>query len=157
MLIGIIEKYHIGKKAHCLRKCRVLYEPVGAEACSRCDIGVNIIMNMILPHTYNPEPGSFFALKLPAVENEAEIIPEIVPGGSMEETAETESETNVEVEENISLQRRAARRSTASVSDENSVSTYESTDGELSDGSSDESDDMSFKFDAELDANIKTD
>ena len=102
MLIGIIEKDHVGRKARRLRKCRVLYEPVGAEACSRCDIGVNIIMNMILPHTYNPEPGTFFASKLPAAENQPEVIPEILPGGSMEESDDTESEKSAEVEENIS-------------------------------------------------------
>ena len=31
MLIGIIEKDHVGKKARRLRKYRVLYEPVGTK------------------------------------------------------------------------------------------------------------------------------
>ena len=61
----------------------------------------------------------------------------------MEEIAETESEKSAEVEENMSPRRRTARRSSAAVSEENSVSACESTDVELSDGSSDESDDMS--------------
>jgi len=67
MVIGIIKKDHVCKKACRLRKCRVLYEPVGTNECSICDIKVNIILKIIQPGTYNPEPGTYFALKLPAV------------------------------------------------------------------------------------------
>ena len=74
----------------------------------------------------------------------------------MEETAKTESEKSAEVEENTPVRGRSDRRSSAALSDENSISTYESTDGELSDGSSDESDVASIEFDIELDPNVET-
>ena len=156
MLIGIIEKDHVGAQARRLRKCRVLCEPVGADGCSKCDIGVNIIMNMILPRAHNPEPGTYFASKASAAENQPEIMAEIVPDPCKEDTDETESEKSAEVEEIAPVRRRSVRRSSTAVSDENSISAYESTDGELSDGSSDESDDESINFDIDLDPNVET-
>ena len=74
MVIGIIEKDHVGKKACRLRKYQVLYKLVSTNECSTGDIKVNIILKIIQPGTYNPEPGTYFALKLLAVQNQPEIV-----------------------------------------------------------------------------------
>lgn len=157
ILIGIIEKEHVSKKARHLRKYRVLHKSVSIKACSRCDIRVNIIMNIILPHNYNPEPGTFFVLKLPAVENQPEIIPEVIPGRLTYRDNEIETAVSIQDVESILLQRRTNRRSSKLVFNENIVSTNESTDGELSDSISDDSNNILYKFNVELDSNIKKD
>ena len=88
-----------------------MYKLVSTNAYSRYNIGVYISMKMILSHTYNPEQGIFFALKLPAVENQLEIILEILPDRLTYRDSKTDTAPSIQEVENILLQRRINRNS----------------------------------------------
>ena len=141
VIIGKIIKDYVGKSSRRLRKCRVLYEPVSQDLCSRCNIKANIIMNMLLPSSFVPMPGSFF-------NKEPESVPAVAQGTALDGlTTETENPHSPESPDTPNVtadpsptrmtQQASGRQKQAAVSYSNE-SSFESDESDNDDSSSED-------------------